>query len=326
MSTAPFCFRRAERLGLAGQPNGASVRIVGALTCILAAALLLAAESLQAQPAGGIVRAERVSPYGRVRVTDYPTSGLRCLEFPPGAVLQSCMRRTRPAELVFPYLRSMLAVMSLHPNPRRVLLVGLGGGSLSRALQRSFPYVRQTIVEIDPEVVQVCREFFGLVPTLMTQVEVADARTFLGRSREVYDVIFLDAYGPDGVPHHLATLEFFRLVRARLRPPGIVASNIWGPQVNDLYQRQVATIVWSFPAAYLLRAGVGSGNGNHVSNHVVVGVLGEGAPPREWMARAAQLQSAGRVDFDLAGTLRRELEILSRAVFDVEPLRDSSQK
>lgn len=310
---------------MAARADDASVKVVGLLTRTLSALLTLAAVAVQAQPAGGIVRAERVSPYGRVRVTDYPTSGLRCLEFPPGAVLQSCMRRTRPAELVFPYLRSMMTAMALHPGPRRVLVVGLGGGSLTRALQRSFPYVRQTIVEIDPEVVQVCREFFGLVPTLMTQVEVADARTFLGRTREVYDVVFLDAYGPDAIPHHLTTLEFFRLLRARLRPGGVVVSNIWGPHVNELYQRQVATIAGSFPTAYLLRSGAGSDNGDPVSNHVVIGVLGKGDPPREWEARAAQLQAAGRVDFDLAGLLRRELTVLTGVVFDVEPLRDNSR-
>lgn len=297
-------------------------RATRALAAVL---MVVAAAAVEAQSAGGVVRAERTSPYGRIRVTDYPATGLRCLEFPPGAVLQSCMRRGRPTELVFPYLRSMLAGMALHPSPRRVLVVGLGGGSLTRAMQRSFPYVRQTIVEIDPEVVQVCREFFGLVPTLTTQVEVVDARTFLGRTREVYDVIFLDAYGPDAIPHHLSTVEFFRLVRSRLRPGGVVASNIWGPHVNELYQRQLATIAGSFPTAYLLRAGAGSPTAAGVSNHVVIGVLGEGSAPRDWVARAAQLQAAGRLDFDLAGLVRHELEVLTGVAFQAELLRDRSR-
>ncbi len=292
----------------------------------LAAALLLAVAAALAQPPGGVVRAERVSPYGRIRVTDYPATGLRCLEFPPSGALQWCMRRARPTELVFPYLRSMLAAMALHPNPRRVLVVGLGGGSLTRAMQRSFPYVRQTIVEIDPEVVQVCREFFGFLPSLTTQVEVVDARTFLGRTREVYDVIFLDAYGGETIPHHLATVEFFRLVRSRLRPGGVLVANLWGPQVNELYARQVATIAGSFPTAYLLRAGAGSATGSEgVLNHVIVAVLGEGTPLRQWVARAAQLQAARRLDFDLVEVLRHEVEVLTGATFDVEPLRDRSR-
>ncbi len=295
-------------------------------TRTLAAALLLAAAVSPAQPSGGVVRVERTSPYGRIRVTDYPATGLRCLEFPPAAALQSCMRRTRPTELVFPYLRSMLASLALHPNPRRVLVVGLGGGSLTRAMQRSFPHVRQTIVEIDPEVVQVCREFFGFVPTLTTQVEVVDARTFLGRTREVYDVIFLDAYSGESIPHHLATVEFFRLVRSRLRPGGVVASNLWGPQANELYARQVATIAGSFPTAYLLRAGAtdAATGRDGVSNHVIIAVLGEAVPLRQWVARAAQLQASGRLDFDLVEVLRREVEVLTGATFAVEPLRDGS--
>lgn len=292
----------------------------------LAAVLTLAVAAAEAQPAAGVVRAERTSPYGRIRVTDYAASGLRCLEFPPAPALQSCMRRARPTELVFPYLRSMLASLALHPNPRRVLVVGLGGGSLTRALQRSFPHVRQTIVEIDPEVVQVCREFFGLVPTLTTQVEVVDARTFLGRTREVYDVMLLDAYGPDAIPHHLTTVEFFRLVRSRLRPGGVVAANIWGPHHNELYQRQVATIAGSFPTVYLLPAGAGSAaDSADISNHVVIAVLGEGSPLRQWVGRAAQLQATGKVDFDLVGLLRHEVEVLTGAALAAEPLRDRSR-
>lgn len=286
---------------------------------------LLGGAVAAAQPPEGVVRAERSSPSGPLRVTDYPERGLRCLEFPPGRGMPSCMRRGRPAELVFPYLRSMFAALALHPNPRRVLVVGLGGGSLTRAMQRAFPHLRQTIVEIDPEVVHVCREFFGLVPTLVTQVEVADARTFLFRSREVFDVIFLDVYGPAATPRHLTTLEFFRLVRARLRPGGVVACHLWGPQVNELYFRQLATLAGSFPTVYLLRAGTRAGSPNETSSYVVIAVLGAGGTVREWMARAAQLQASGKVDFDLAGVVRHEVEELSAGELAAEPLRDQER-
>lgn len=294
-------------------------------TRALVALLALAVPALGGEPPGGVVRVEHTSPHGRIRVADYPAEGLRCLEFPPTAVRQWCMRRTRPAEMVFPYLRAMFAAMVLPPNPRQVLVVGLGGGSLTRALQRSFPYVRQTIVESDPELVQLCREFFGFVPTLMTQVELADARTFLGQTRQVFDAVFLDANGARGQPRHLVTVEFFRLVRSRLRPGGVVVSHLWGPPENELYLPQLATIAGSFPSSYLLHAGAGHGNGAAVSHHVVVAVQGKGPTPREWVARAAQLQAMGRLDFDLVELLRRELTVLSGVAFPVEPLRDGAK-
>ena len=107
-----------------------------------------------------VVRADRTSPYGRVRVTDYSTTGLRCLEFPPGRALQSCMQIDDPTRLVLPYTRAMAATLVVPRRLQRLLQVGLGGGSLVRWVQRYLPGLRQDVVEIDPVVVDVARELF----------------------------------------------------------------------------------------------------------------------------------------------------------------------
>ena len=79
-----------------------------------------------------------------------------------------------------------------------------------------------------------------------------DGRAFLARDATRYDLIWLDAYGADSVPAHLTTVEFFRLVRARLAPGGAVAANLWGPGVNPRYHSQVRAIQEAFPETYVL--------------------------------------------------------------------------
>ena len=76
----------------------------------------------------------------------------------------------------------------------------------------------------------------------------ADARPFLQASRERYDLIFIDAYRQPYVPFYLATREFFRLVRERLNPGGIVALNVSTvPGDHRLADAVAGTLATEFP-------------------------------------------------------------------------------
>src|SRR4029079_5825138 len=70
------------------------------------------------------------------------------------------------------------------------------------------------------------REYFGMEDNPNLTVYDADARPFLRRTDERYDLIIVDAYHQPYVPFYLATREFFRLARERLAPGGIVALNV----------------------------------------------------------------------------------------------------
>lgn len=275
----------------------------------------------------GVVRADRTSPFGRVVVTDYPSSGLRCLEFPPGRVLQSCMDLVAPNRLVLGYTRTMLAALALRPAASRVLVLGLGGGSLTRVLQHYFPRITQDAVDLDPAVVALARESFGVREGPNTRLVVADARAFLAASRTRYDIILVDAFGPDEAPFHLTTHEFFTLVRTRLRPGGVVAVNLWGPPANPEYRAQRATIASVFPHSSVLvtggaapfeglrtaaQSGTAPGLGAATTeldlavttNRIVFGAL-RPLPDREaWAAQAATLVREHGLDFDLAALVR----------------------
>jgi spermidine synthase len=108
----------------------------------------------------------------------------------------------------------------------RVAILGNAAGTTARALGVYYPNAEIDGVELDPAVTRVGRRYFGLDDNPLLTVHDADARPFLRSTDERYDLIVVDAYHQPYVPFYLATREFFRLVRDRLAPGGIVALNV----------------------------------------------------------------------------------------------------
>ena len=131
---------------------------------------------------------------------------------------------------------------------RRVAILGNAGGTTARSLARYYPGTPIDGVEIDPAVTEAARRFMGLGSIPGLDVITADARPFLRRTKERYDLIVVDAYRQPYVPFYLATQEFFRLARARLRPGGILALNIATvPGDHRLAQGVAGTLRTVFP-------------------------------------------------------------------------------
>lgn len=84
------------------------------------------------------------------------------------------------------------------------------------------------VVEIDPRVVDVAKQYFALPQDQRLQVHVGDGRRFLERNSKQYDMIILDAYFAKSIPFQLATHEFMTAVKARLKPGGVAAFNVIG--------------------------------------------------------------------------------------------------
>ena len=150
-----------------------------------------------------------------------------------------------PDDLQVPYTRLMAAALLYPQNIKRILMVGLGGGSISTYLGRAMPDVQIDVVELDPGVIAAGRKYFGLQETDKVHFIESDGRVFLNRNKEPYDLILLDAYRELGVPFHLLTREFYELVKARLAPGGAVASNLSGN--TKLYLSTLATFRAVFP-------------------------------------------------------------------------------
>ena len=102
--------------------------------------------------------------------------------------------------------------------PGRIAALGTAGGTVPRAYAQYFPETRIDAVDIDPELFEIGRRYFGLEPRPQLREFAEDARPFLRQTDERYDSIFVDAYRQPYIPFYLTTREFFELVRERLNP------------------------------------------------------------------------------------------------------------
>jgi len=190
---------------------------------------------------------EKASRYGDIIVTE-DESGLRTLRFEKGGARQSVVKPGDPDYLELPYTRVALAGLALCAEPRRVLIVGLGGGTLAMFLHRHYPQAVIDVVDIDADVVQAARRFFGFREDERLRAHVADGREFIEKTALPYDAVFLDAFGANSVPPHLTTIEFLRAVRRAVTPGGIVIGNVWGRYANSLYDSMTRTYREAFAA------------------------------------------------------------------------------
>jgi spermidine synthase len=149
-----------------------------------------------------------------------------------------------------------LAVPALLGRPaERVAILGNAGGTTARAFGVYYPRASIDGVELDPAITAAGRRFLGLGDNPRLHVHTADGRPFLRRTHERYDLVFVDAYRPPYVPFYLATREFFRLVRERLRPGGILALNVATvPSDHRLARAVGGTMAHEFPAVFSWQA------------------------------------------------------------------------
>jgi len=194
---------------------------------------------------------EKASPYNTLIVTE-DRDGLRTLLFERFGSRQSVVKPGDPDHLELPYAQVALAGLALCEEPRRILVVGLGGGSLPMFLRKHYPAAAIDVAEIDPGVVDVAKQFFGFREDERTRADVGDGRQFVENVRQGYDIIFLDAFGAHEVPKHLTTQEFLLAVRRALRPDGVVVSNVWRPASNPLYDSMVRTHQAAFDELFIL--------------------------------------------------------------------------
>ena len=208
-------------------------------------------EVLAHQP---LIHSER-SLYRQVLV--YGDSYTRCLCFTRECRVgrQSCIDLKQPDRLMFEYTQLMLGALFLNPDPRSILIIGLGGGTLLRTLEKLLPNADIDVVEIDPAVVRVATQYFGFRPDEHSHVFEEDGRAYVRRvlrTDKRYALIMLDAYDNQYIPEHLLTQEFLAQVRALLAPGGFVAANTFSS--SRLYQNESVTYRAVFGEFYNLKS------------------------------------------------------------------------
>jgi spermidine synthase len=171
--------------------------------------------------------------------------------------LQSAMNLKDPTALRLIYSRYTSLGFAFRPDAKKMLIVGLGGGSIPKKVQKEFPNIEIDAVEIDPEVIKMAKEFFNVKETNNLHIHAQDGRLFLTRTSNQYDIILLDAYFTDAMPFHLTTKEFFELAQKKLTPNGIIVANlisaVTGPS-GRIARAFVRTQRQIFPQAYVFAA------------------------------------------------------------------------
>jgi spermidine synthase len=143
-------------------------------------------------------------------------------------LVQSEMRLDAPDELAVFYTRAMMGFLLFHPLPKHVVIIGLGGGSLTKYCHRNLARSRVTSVELMEGVIA-CRDWF-LIPPDDERLKIvqADAADYFAGEPDGADAILLDAYDEEGVAPQLCTLVFYANLRGHLKPRGVLVANISG--------------------------------------------------------------------------------------------------
>jgi spermidine synthase len=242
----------------------------------LLSADLAGADSMQ------LLHSER-SLYREVLV--YETGSVRCMCFTRNCRIgrQSCMDTKRPSHIVMNYPQMMLSALYVNPEPKSVLIIGLGGGTIPRALQAVTPGASIDVVEIDPAVVKVAAKYFDFVASGKTQVIELDGRVYVKRAireQRRYDLIMLDAFDHEYIPEHLLTREFLEEVKSLLTPNGVLAANTFSS--SRLYQHESATYAAVFPQFFNLKR----------DNRVIIAVNGALPDDARVQANSARFDDA----------------------------------
>jgi spermidine synthase len=256
--------------------------------------------------------------------------------------IQSAMRISAPQQLLLSYTRAMMAFLLFQPQPRHIVMIGLGGGSLAKYCYARLPDTRISVLEVDADVIALRRTF--LVPDdderfCIIHADAVDAIAAIAEMNAPYDkanntannaaknmandeatdaankayegsnatvdVILHDGYGADGLPSMLSTPAFYRACCNALAPGGVLVSNLWGEADN------LVTLMQRLHAAFEARLWwCGAGDANRI-----VFSLKDGAPTTEstlttrLARRAAQYDLRHDLSFcDLVGRLQHAEE------------------
>jgi spermidine synthase len=150
----------------------------------------------------------------------------RTLEFAPGDI-QAEMLLSRPHALALAYTRAIMCFALFVPDPRHIVMVGLGGGSLLKFCYRHFPRARITVLELRADVIAL-REQFHIPPDdARLRVLHADAAGWLAATPETADVLIVDGFDQDGLPPGLANPAFYHDCRRVLVDGGVLVANVF---------------------------------------------------------------------------------------------------
>ncbi len=259
----------------------------------------------------GSSRYRRITPYQTLEVYE-DISGNRYLSS-DGTIQAGIEVETGWPAISYPELSA--AGLLLQPDLKKVLILGLGGGNCSTILRHVQPEVVFDFVEIDPAVPDIAERFlqFDLGP--QDSLHIQDARRFLDRTEERWDLIVADTYIGHSVPFHLATEEFFALVHQRLEQDGVLALNIAGGLSQEFPRALLRGVAASFENLYLFKA-------TGLNNVMALATDSPKLRPEDLVNRAQELNIAPGSKISLEHIAAHQLMTIDFEIYQAERLTD----
>jgi spermidine synthase len=214
----------------------------------------------------------------------------RFLHFDFGAI-QSAMDLSNPQRLALAYTRKMMAFLLFNRTPERILLLGLGGGSLAKFCYGNLPTASVTAVEVNQDVIALRDEFAIPADDHRFRVINADGAAYISALAHSKDVIIADACDRAGIATELDSVEFYREARRRLSVGGVFVTNICGDNAST--SAHLAKLREAFDGSLLSLQVRKDGN-------VIVFAFKERRPDLQWErieAGAPDLKRRFRLDF-----------------------------
>ncbi|MDO8207493.1 MAG: transferase [Gallionella sp.] len=209
--------------------------------------------------------------------------GILALNFDVMSV-QSEMYIDRPDELVISYTRAMMSFLLLEPAPKRIAMIGLGGGSLAKYCYRYLPSSEIIVVEISPDVIALRNEFAIPADDTRFRVLLGNGAEWVTDTSLQPDVLIVDGFDTNGLPAQLSCQRFYDDCFASLADNGILVVNLWGGYPH--YDEYLARIHTSFADRVVIVDAEDS------VNKIVLAVKNSEFPP----SSSAIRQHAGTLD------------------------------
>ena len=237
------------------------------------------------------------SPYNHIVIAE--SDDFRTMYFVVDGThyIESRLDRRRPQALDLDYTRTMMAGFLVRPQIRRLLMIGMGGGTLSNYLFRAIPGLEVDAVDIDAEVVRLARKHFEVPDDPRYRTHAADGRLFVDQApaAQRWDMIILDAFRGVFVPFHLKTREYYTSLLARLDPNGVVVANLHN--ATPMYPHDRVTFEAVFPTGYAFLA--------ESSRQTTYVASASAQPLGAYELRANARAVRDRFDFDVLGLAAR---------------------
>ena len=240
---------------------------------------------------------QKNSLYHRILV--YQRGSVVTLRFgkQPAVQMQSQVNLRNLRQHMLEYTEMAFCGLLYRPEPERILVLGLGGGVIAREMRHYFPELEIDVVEIDPEIQIIAKQFFSFHEDNNLRVHIADGRMFIKKRLRLdptpkYDIVILDAFNSDYIPFHLMTKEFLEEVKGVLADDGVVIANVF--YNNRLFDAEFKTFLAVFERCQVFL-------GDYSTNTMLVSP-GPTAPTltrKEAIGRAKLLQHKHKLAFSL---------------------------